>query len=140
MFPTKIQKNLRFPTLLLFISMVFFGSFCMGMFHGKTLHAAEKTDGYSVVQKSETCCGSTYFEKTTLWQSIVISTFNDFRSNMALFVILASLVFVKTYQEKILSQKLIVRIRWLLKGRNNFQLFYPLKLAFADGLLNPKTH
>ena len=140
MFLTRIKKSLKTLTFISFLGAVFFGSFCVGMFHHKTIHSVEKSDGYSVIGKSETCCGATYFEKATLWQSISISTFNDFRVSAALLGTFIAIIFAKSYQDRTSSQRLMVRIRWLLKGRDNFQLFSPLKLAFADGILNPKTY
>lgn len=140
MFFTRIKKSLKTLTFISFLGAVIFGSFCMGMFHHKAMHSIEKSDGYSIMERSETCCGSTYFEKATLWQSISLGTFNDFRGNMAFLGIFSVIIFAKLHQDEISSRKLRVKIRWLLKGRHNLQLFSPLKLAFADGILNPKTY
>ena len=140
MFFSRIKKSLKTFTFISFVGAVFFGSFCTGMFHGDALHAVEMSEDYSLIQKSDTCCGSTYFEKIVLWQSISISNFNDLRTNLVLFGILISTVLVRTYYDHHSSQRLLARIRWLLRGKHILQIFTPLQLAFADGILNPKTY
>lgn len=139
----RIKKSLKVLTLVSFLGAVFFGSFCMGMFHEKTMHAMEKVKGFSITQNGEHCCGANSVERIDLWQSIFGSTINDTRNNIALLGLTFFFFVIEIFKgsnEKKWAQKLSTRTRWLTRGIPQFQLFSPLNIAFADGILNPKTY
>lgn len=142
MFLVQIKKSLKGLVFFSFLGAVVFGSFCMGMLHAHSIHTMEKSSGFSITEEGMNCCGLASVTKANLWQSISVSTF-DLRDSLNLMGLALALVLsqhLRVQSRHRTAQKLSSRIRWLIKGNPSSQLFSPLQMAFAAGILNPKTY
>ena len=140
MFPAKIQKNLRFPMLFLFVSTVFFGSFCIGMFHDSMHHKTTSSEASQLIQAEQPCCGTTYLKQADLRENLQAATLS-LRDAFILVLLLVGTfsVWKRAGTSTNLSPGLFTRIRWLARNPESF-LFSYLKVAFAQGILNPRTY
>lgn len=142
MFLNRTKKLLKFSVLFAFLGVILLGSLCTGMFHAKDMHLIEAGDAYSFVPPAESCCGATYLERANLWESISLSSFNSIRDLISLLglISLAFFCHTKIWDSKIVIQRILSKVRWLTRLAPRLQLSTPLKLAFAAGILHPKTY
>ena len=142
MFLDQTKKLLKFSVLFVFLGVILLGSFCTGMFHAKDIYLTDTGSAYSFSSPAASCCGTAYLERANLWESISLSGFSSMRDIISLFGLISLAFFHRTriWNSERVIQKILSRVRWLTRLAPRLQLFTPLKLALAAGILHPKTY
>lgn len=143
MVPLKIQNIIKFPLVLLTITALVFGFFCMGMFH-KSGVAMENMNvaGITAVEGEQTCCGGSMSQHMQSWTNTFLSIPREARDVLTLFALglLLAFVAIRTLFAQKSSNDLTFSYKQYLRHHPNLFAQQPLRLAFARGILNTKVY
>ncbi len=136
-----IKNILKSPVILIIFGMMFFGFFCMGM--GTYINGMSSDGNQVSLQNSQLCCsGKNIISHINIWKNTSLAL--PQRENVFLLFVafLATLAF--TFYQKVSLQEIIhkVSLYGILynKQNPNILLFDNLRIAFAQGLLEPRIY
>lgn len=135
------NQIIKFTVLLSTILVFVFGSFCSGMLHKASTPATVYSLGISPIA-SEHCCGDsmTVFQHVQSALNIFLATPRDIGNDdiFLLLILMFTLVFFRKAELDI--QKNLKSLRLPFLPNSHPFVSDPLKLAFADGILNTKRY
>ena len=141
---SNFQKLITLPVALFTIWALLFGFFCMGMFHKSAMPVKEMVSALGLVEmvSEEHCCGTTMSQHIESWRDTFLAVPKEIRDNLALLLLGLALafVFVRLPFRRDVAVHQILHYRLYTRDNPDLALFNHLKLAFAQGILNPKIY
>lgn len=138
MFPMELKKFTKISITLAIMGMITLSYFCINTFTHHQIGNEIVKDISSIVQSTETCCSTTF----STYSESLKSNFNlPSRADNYLMIFIASIILafvINLHFHNIASNGSLLH-RLFLRQNPDLIVFDSLKLAFSDGIINPKV-
>jgi|SRR3989344_931461 len=136
-----VKKFFTYPVVLIIFGMMVFGFFCMGT--GTHISDANSHGNQLSLQNSQSCCNGTgIVSHVSTWKNkfLVMPYRENTFLSFLMFLSILSFAFYKISSYKTLKNTTLLSGRLYKKEHSDWSIFDNLKLAFAQGLLEPKIY
>jgi len=138
MLSINFKKFTKISIIIAIFGAITFGYFCVNTFTHHQMDTGIANNTSSIVQNTETCCSTTFLKYSeSLKSNLVLPLkFNDFLITFILSITLLFFAINLHFRNTEVNISLLYRL--YLRQRPNLFAFDFLKLAFSNGIINPK--
>lgn len=137
MFSIDLKKITKISAIFIILGAVIFGYFCLDTFTHHQMETGLTGNTSSVMQNAESCCSTTFSK----YSESLLSNFNlSSRADDYLLILIISVVLayiINSLLRSITNTGSLLQRLFLLQNPN-LVAFNSLKLAFSNGIINPK--
>ncbi|OHA63413.1 MAG: hypothetical protein A2748_02535 [Candidatus Wildermuthbacteria bacterium RIFCSPHIGHO2_01_FULL_45_20] len=129
---------------LIIFTVLVFGFACVGMFQHTAASDVPTTNSRATlsVTHSQECCTASILEHIESWKDKLLSLPREAKDGLLLLLLALAIAFAlgRFWMTRNPNDYHLFSYRLYIKNNPDFALFNHLKLAFAQGVLNPKIY